>query len=103
MNPDGDTSKKFREIAEAYEVLRDSERRAEYDQMGHSAWGGKNTGGFKPGNFNFDDLFRDFDDDFFGDLKGHFANHFGNHKSAHEAHGGHFDFSDVKFEEFFNS
>jgi len=102
-NPDKDTSKKFREVAEAYEVLRDEDKRRQYDQMGHNAWGGENTGGYKPGNFNFDDLFKDFDDDFFGDLKGHFAQHFGNHKMAHEATGGHFDFADVKFEEFFNS
>merc|ERR1712073_51283 len=61
----GDTSKKFREIAEAYEVLRDEDKRRQYDQMGHNAWGGSNSGGFKPGNFDFDDLFKDFDDAFF--------------------------------------
>ena len=70
-NPGEDTSLKFREIAEAYEVLRDGEKRIQYDQMGHGAWGGS-SGGYKPGNFNFDDLFRDFDDDFFKDLRGHF-------------------------------
>jgi len=70
-NPDEDTSRKFREIAEAYEVLRDEEKRRQYDQMGHGAWG-SSGGGYKPGNFNFDDLFKDFDDDFFKDLRGHF-------------------------------
>merc|ERR550519_1064850 len=74
-NPDKDTSKKFREVAEAYEVLRDEDKRRQYDQMGHNAWGGENTGGYKPGNF----------------------------KMAHEATGGHFDFADVKFDEFFDS
>merc|ERR1712012_795540 len=102
-NPDEDTSKKFRQIAEAYEALRDEDRRRQYDQMGHNAWGGENSGGFKPGNFNFDDLFKDFDDEFFKDLKGHFSQHFGAHKMAHESAGGHFDFADVNFEEFFNS
>jgi len=102
-NPDVDTSKKFREIAEAYEVLRDDDKRRQYDQMGHNAWGGSNTGGFKPGNFNFDDLFKDFDDEFFRDLKGHFSSHFGAHKMAHESAGGHFDLNDVNFQEFFNS
>ena len=102
-NPDVDTSKKFREIAEAYEVLRDADKRRQYDQNGHNAWGGANSGGFKPGNFNFDDLFKDFNDDFFGDLKGHFAQHFGSHKMAHESAGGRFDIADVNFEEFFNS
>ena len=37
-NPDEDSSRKFREIAEAYEVLRDEEKRRQYDQMGHGAW-----------------------------------------------------------------
>jgi len=99
-NPDEDTSRKFREIAEAYEVLRDEEKRRQYDQMGHGAWG-SSGGGYKPGNFNFDDLFKDFDDDFFKDLRGHFAQHFGNHKMAHESTGGHFDFADVNIEKFF--
>jgi len=95
-NPDKDTSEKFKEIGEAYEVLRNPDKRREYDQMGHS-------GGFKPGHFNFDDLFKDFDDDIFGDLRGHFSSHFGNHKMHHESAGGHFDFGDMKFQEFFNS
>ena len=99
-NPDEDTSKKFREIAEAYEVLRDEDRRRQYDERGHGAWGGE--GGYKPGHFNFDDLFKDFDDDFFKDLRGHFSQHFGNHKMAHESAGGNFDFADVNFEKLFN-
>lgn len=101
-NPGKDTTKKFREIAEAYEVLRDAEERRKYDAQGHNAWSGPNASGFKPGNFNFDDLFKDFDDDLFGDLKPHFAQHFGNHKAAHDAAGGNFDFNDVNFEELFN-
>ena len=48
-------------------------------------------------------LFKDFDDEFFKDLKGHFAQHFSSHKMQHESAGGHFDFADVNFEEFFNS
>ena len=96
-NPDEDTSLKFREIAEAYEVLRDEEKRRQYDQMGHGAWGG----GYKPGDFNFDDLFKDFDDDIFKDLRSHFAQHFGNHKMAHESTGGHFDFADVNIDKLF--
>ena len=96
-NPDEDTSLKFREIAEAYEVLRDEEKRRQYDQMGHGAWGG----GYKPGDFNFDDLFKDFDDNIFKDLRSHFAQHFGNHKMAHESTGGHFDFADVNIDKLF--
>jgi len=105
-NPGKDTSKKFREIAEAYEVLGNEEKRKQYDQKGHNAWGSPGSGGFKPGNFDFDDLFKGFDDAFFKDMgmgmgmKGHFANHFGSHKSAH---GGAFNMHDINFEEMFNS
>jgi len=106
-NPDKDTTKKFREIAEAYEVLGDEDKRRQYDQDGHNAWGAPGDGGFKPGNFNFDDLFKGFDDQFFKDMnmdmRGHFGNHFGSHKAAHEAHGGAFNMHDINFEEMFNS
>lgn len=102
-NQDKDTSAKFREIAEAYEVLGDEAKRRQYDQKGHHAWDNAGTGGFKPGNFNFDDLFKGFDDQFFKDMNmdmGHFKHHFGSHKHHHEAHGGAFN---VNFEEMFNS
>ena len=36
-NPDKDTSKKFQEIAEAYEILGDEDKRRQYDSMGHKA------------------------------------------------------------------
>lgn len=104
-NPDKDTSKKFQEIAEAYEVLGDEDKRRQYDQKGHGAWGNAGSGGFKPGNFDFDDLFKGFDAQFFEEMNfnGHFANHFGSHKSAHsQAHGGAFNM-DINFEEMFNS
>ena len=73
-NPDKDTSKKFQEIAEAYEILGDEDKRSQYDSMGHKAWDSTGSGGFKPGNFNFDDLFKGFDDDFFKEM-----NMFGSH------------------------
>lgn len=107
-NPDTDTTKKFREVAEAYEVLSDEDKRRQYDRKGHNAWGSADSGGFKPGNFNFDDLFKGFDDQFFKDMnmdmKGHFANHFGSHKAAHEGAGGAFNFHEnLNFEDLFNS
>jgi len=104
-NPDKDTTKKFQEVAEAYEVLSDPEKRKQYDMKGHNAWGEGGTSGFKPGNFNFDELFKGFDDQFFKEMQGmksHFAHHFGSH--GHEFAGGAFNFQgDLNFEDIFHT
>ncbi len=59
---------KFKEAAEAYSVLGDSDKKAKYDQFGHSAF--NNNGGFNAQGFdNVDDIFSSFGDifsDFFG-------------------------------------
>jgi hypothetical protein len=47
---------------------------------------------FRSGNFhfNFDDLFKQFENDIFGDMKGHFSNHFSSHFESHfNAHSQH--------------
>ncbi|MGH9948709.1 MAG: molecular chaperone DnaJ [Pyrinomonadaceae bacterium] len=64
-NP-GDTAaeEKFKECAEAYSVLSDSQKRAQYDRFGHGGMGG---GGFDPGFTNFEDIFDMFG---FGDMFG---------------------------------
>ena len=52
---------KFKEAAEAYEVLSDSTKRTQYDRFGHARQGGGSGGGH---NMNMDDIFSQFGDIF---------------------------------------
>lgn len=54
----------FKECAEAYSVLSDSQKRSQYDKFGHGGMGG---GGFDPGFSNIEDIFDIFG---FGDMFG---------------------------------
>ena len=58
---------KFKEAAEAYEILSDDNKKARYDQFGHAGVGG--AGGFSGGGMSMDDIFSHFGD-IFGDLGG---------------------------------
>lgn len=58
---------KFKEAAEAYEVLSDSEKRQRYDQFGHAGLGGAAGGGFGgAGGMSMEDIFSHFGDIFGG-------------------------------------
>lgn len=58
---------KFKEINEAYDVLKDEQKRAAYDRFGHQAFeGGMGGGGAGMGGFDFSGSFADIFDDLFG-------------------------------------
>jgi len=65
-NPgDKASEEKFKEAAEAYDVLSNSQKKAQYDRFGHAASGaGGGGGGF--GGMNMDDIFSQFGDIFGG-------------------------------------
>lgn len=70
-NPDDkEAEEKFKEAAEAYEVLSNSEKRQRYDQYGHAGVGGAAGGGFGGGGFSMDDIFSQFGDIFGGHFGG---------------------------------
>jgi molecular chaperone DnaJ len=70
-NPDDASAEdKFKEAAEAYEVLSNSEKRAQYDRFGHAGMGGQ--GGFG-GGMNMDDIFSQFGDVFGSAFGGSFG------------------------------
>lgn len=79
-NPDDPSAEdKFKEAAEAYEVLSDSQKRARYDQFGHQApgaGGGGGYGGGFGGGMSMDDIFSQFGD-IFGGGGGGFGGGFG--------------------------
>lgn len=71
-NPDNkEAEEKFKEAAEAYEVLSDADKRARYDRFGHAGMGGAagGGGGAYGQGMNMDDIFSHFGD-IFGDAFG---------------------------------
>lgn len=69
-NPgDAEAEHKFKELSEAYEVLKDDQKRAAYDQYGHAAFEGGMGGRGAGGGFDFTS-FSDIFDDLFGEFMG---------------------------------
>lgn len=68
---DKEAEEKFKEAAEAYDVLSNEEKRRRYDQFGHAGVGGAGQGGFG-GGMSMDDIFSQFGDIFgsFGGFSG---------------------------------
>lgn len=75
-NPgDKEAEEKFKEAAEAYDVLSNKEKRDRYDRFGHAGMSGAagGAGGFSGGGFSMEDIFSQFGDIFGGHFGGGFS------------------------------
>ena len=81
-----EAEEKFKEAAEAYEVLSNDEKKARYDQFGHAGVGGASGGGFGSG-MTMEDIFSNFGD-IFGDVFGTFGGFGGSRRSSRRTNKG---------------
>lgn len=80
-NPDDKSAEeKFKEAAEAYEILSDADKRARYDRYGHAGVSANSGGGFS-GGMTMEDIFSQFGD-IFGDSGSPFESFFGTGRSG---------------------
>ncbi|KAK3101617.1 hypothetical protein FSP39_004899 [Pinctada imbricata] len=97
-NKEKDAEKKFMEIAKAYEVLGDPDKRKRYDQFGdeEDGQGGGGHGFSGEGfSFNFDDFFKGFDNAFNAHKQGHHNHEQGFRFNFGGGNGGFFNFDDL--------
>jgi molecular chaperone DnaJ len=78
-----DAEEKFKEAAEAYEVLSDPDKRAQFDRFGHA--GMRGSGGFGGGGMRMEDIFSNFGDIFGDDIFGSFFG--GGRSQQRQGHG----------------
>ena len=72
-NPgDKAAEEKFKEAAEAYEILSDADKKAQYDRYGHAGVSNNGRGGYSGGGMNMEDIFSQFGDVFGDDIFGSF-------------------------------
>jgi molecular chaperone DnaJ len=85
-NPgDKEAEEKFKEAAEAYEVLSDQDKRGQYDRYGHAGVNGRGGGGAH--GMNMDDIFSNFGDIFGDDIFGSFFGGGGRQRGGGRARG----------------
>lgn len=96
-NKEKGAEEKFREIAKAYEVLGDPDKKKKYDTYGHTddqQFGG-GGGGFPSQSFDFGDFFKGFDDAFSAHREGHHKHQQGFKFSFGGNGGSFFNFDDL--------
>lgn len=87
VSKEPDAAEKFKEAQEAYAVLSDPDKRAQYDKFGHAAFDQMNGGaGFDFSGFDFSDIFTDLFGESFGDRFGFSS--FGGGRRANRAERG---------------